>query len=347
MFPGVMLVQEIIDKERFDKERFNMRLFDKFRGKPLALATPDDDPDAKRLRAAQQGGDYESVASFLYGLTDYDAREFYIRELTEWPGRPPFFDRWVQAMPECSDAWLLRGAHSIHWAWEARTSTRAAQVSQDAWPIFAERLKGAWSDLDHASKLNAADPGPFAEKINCAIGLQLKKPVVNDCLKNARRRAPDLWEPHVRSLLYLTKKWHGSHEEMFSFAGKLSSTARVGSGLHTVVAVAHLERWLYAVDFDRDALADTYWEQPAVVTEIIRAYRQSLGASEYTATRASRWMRNFFAFALSQVQAFNEAATEFRHIGNRPPDWPWSVVGTGDALETFSQFRDHANKYAT
>lgn len=107
------------------------------------LETPDDDPQAKRLRAAQQKND--------------------------WKRRPPFFDAWVDASPNCSEAWLLRGAHGIQWAWEARSGASAQNVAEEAWPIFFERLKGAWSDLNHAIELNPADPTPFGQLIPCAM----------------------------------------------------------------------------------------------------------------------------------------------------------------------------------
>ena len=121
-----------------------MGLFDWFRrDNVLRLQTPDDDPHAKRLRMAQQKNDYATVADFFRTLSDPDAREFYVANLTQWPGRPAFFDHWVKAMPECAEAWLLRGAHGVQWAWEARTGARAsAQGGPSADPI---RRRRRWS----------------------------------------------------------------------------------------------------------------------------------------------------------------------------------------------------------
>jgi hypothetical protein len=321
-------------------------MFDWFRSKrSLSLQTPDDDPEARRLRLAQQRGDYQSVAAFFGKLTDPDAREFYVRELTQWPGRPPFFDNWVNAMPDCAEAWLLRAAHGIQWAWEARSGGRATQVAEEAWPMFFSRLEQAWSDLQRAIELNSRDSIPYAEQINCAIGLELEKSVVMNSLEDARQRAPEAWEPHVRTLFYLCRKWHGSHEEMFDFAHTTSRAAGIGSGLHALVAVAHIERWLYAAAFDRDHdYANNYWYEPGVRSDVREAYRKSLGAREFKPTRAARWQRSFFAFALTKAEAFTDAMREFNQIGNRPVDFPWHFFG--DPLAAYSQHRELARANA-
>jgi hypothetical protein len=319
-----------------------MGLFDWFRSSDrLQLESPDDDPDAKRLRLALRKCDFNTVAGFFRTFNDSDAREFYIRELTQWPGRPAFFDAWVQSLPTCAESWLLRGAHGIQWAWEARTGQRAENVAREQWPIFFERLEAAWADLERAIELNPTDASPYSERINCAIGLELEKKVVFDALDNARQRAVECWEPYVRTLFYLCKKWHGSHEEMFDFARKTSRAAQDGSGLHTLVAVAHIERWVYASAFDRNVeLARKYWQNDDVREEVREAYRSSLGSPNYIPKRATRWQRSFFAFALTKAGAFKEAMVEFDRIGNRPPDCPWYLLG--DPLQAFAKYRDVA-----
>jgi hypothetical protein len=307
----------------------------------VRLAKPDDDPAVQRLRAAQKTGDSATVERFFASLTEPDDREFYVQELTTWPGRPKFFDQWVSASPNCADAWLLRGSHGVQWAWEARTGGRAENVDQNAWQVFFARLQAAWSDLGQSARLNPLDATPHGEMIRCAVGLQLPLDKALPCLAAARERAPEPWEAHLRMLYYLCEKWHGSHEEMFDFARKTSADAFDGSGLPTLIAVAHTERWLYAKDFDRDKeLAAEYWCDPRVRSEILDAYRKSLGSRKHRSSRTSRWHRNFFAFALGKIKAGPEAAVEFQHIGNRPTEWPWHMFG--DPARVFVSVRDKA-----
>lgn len=304
------------------------------------LETPDDDPQAKRLRAAQQKNDWKTVQDYLTRLTDPDEREFYVEKLAEWKRRPPFFDAWVDASRNCSEAWLLRGAHGIQWAWEARSGTSAENVAEEAWPIFFERLKGAWSDLNHAIELNPADPTPFGQLIPCAMGLQLDKEIVFSCLRNTLERSVISWKAHSATLWYLCKKWHGSHEEMFDFARSVSDAAPEGSGVHALIPIAHHERWLYAMAFDENEqeFANSYFDEPEIRQEILDAYNRSLGSSTHRPNRATRHQSSFFALYLLRSHAFNQAQRELDRLGNLVPEYPWAQIG--DPVDRFIKAKE-------
>jgi hypothetical protein len=138
--------------------------------------------------------------------------------------------------------------------------------------VFLRRLESARKDVEHAILLNPSDPVPHSEMLTIARGMQLEKGLVLEHLEHARRLSPELWEPHVRTLFFLCEKWQGSHEEMFEFARSTSNSAVDGSGLHALIACAHIERWLYFDAFEGNrAEADQYWQQPNVKNEIIDA----------------------------------------------------------------------------
>jgi hypothetical protein len=292
------------------------------------LETPDDDPEARRMREAQKKDDWRTVQAFFSQLKNPDDREFYVAKLSNWKRRLDFFDIWVKASPKCSDAWLLRGAHGIHWAWEARTGAQADYVAEEAWAIFFERLKGAWNDLSTALDLNPADPTPYGQLIPCAMGLQLEKEVVFTCLNNSVSHSLLSWQAHSATLWYLCEKWHGSHDEMFDFARSVSASAPEGSGLHALIPIAHHERWLYAIGFDQDAeFADKYYNQPEVQRQIIDAYNKSLGSRTYKSTKLTRDQSSFFAVGLLRSQAFKQALFELERLDNRVPEYPWAQLG--------------------
>lgn len=309
------------------------------------LESPDDDPIAKRLRSAQQKNEWKTVQEFFHGLIDPGEREFYVEKLVDWKGRPNFFDRWVESSADCADAWLLRGAHGVQWAWEARTAASAENVAEDAWPIFFERLKQAWSDLNHAIQLNPADATPFGQLIPCAMGLQLEKEIVFSCLQNAIDRSSLSWKAHSATLWYLCKKWFGSHEEMFDFARQVSAAVPEGSGLHALIPIAHHERWVYALAFDQDSdFAGSYYDQPDVRQEILDAYHRSLGSRFHRTDRATRHQSSFFALGLLRTHAFPQALTELDRIGTQVPEFPW--VQLGDPVKKFTAAREIAKENA-
>jgi hypothetical protein len=319
-----------------------MGLLGKLFGSPAyRLESPDDDPVAKRLRLAQQKNDWKTVQEFFRGRTDLDEREFYVEQLSDWKRRPPFFDHWVESSAGCAEAWLVRGAHGVQWAWEARTGNQADDVPENAWPIFFERLKQAWSDLNHAIELNPADATPFGYLIRCAMGLQMEKEIVFGCLQNTLDRSVLSWRAHSATLWYLCKKWFGSHEEMFDFARTVSASAPEGSGLHALIPIAHHERWIYAIGFDQDAeFANQYFEQPEIKLDIVGAYRRSLGSRTHKTDRATRYQSSFFALSLLRTQAFREALTELDRLGNLIPEYPW--IQLGDPVEKFARAREIA-----
>jgi hypothetical protein len=316
-----------------------------FGGSKPRRESPDDDPDAKRLRIAQQKKDWKTVQEFFSRLTDLDDREFYVNQLTEWPRRPDFFDVWVDASPKCADAWLLRGTHGIKWAWEARSGAKAEQVADEAWPIFFERLKQSWMDLDRVSELNPADATPFGQKIPCAMGLQLDKKVVFDCLSNTLARSQHSWQAHSAVLFYICKKWYGSHEEMFEFARSVSNAMPEGSGMHALIPIAHHERWIYAVAFEQDMdLAEKYFDQPEIRDEILSAYNRSLGSPAHRPNKSTRNQSSFFALGLVRTQSFDQALFELNRLDDRVPEFPW--VQLGDPVERYSKAKEIASANA-
>lgn len=305
------------------------------------LESSDDDPVAKRLRLAQQKKDWKTLQEFFQGLKDPGEREFHVEKLSDWQGRPPFLDAWVVSSPGCAEAWLVRGAHGIQWAWEARSGARADDVAESAWPIFLERLRQAWSDLNRAIELNPADATPFGHLITCAMGLQLEKEVVYTLLRNTIDRSVISWKAHTAALWYLCEKWFGSHDEMFDFARSVSASAPEGSGLHALIPIAHHERWIYAAAFDQDqAFAENYFDQPEVRQEIVEAYRRSLGSSAHVTDRATRPQSSFFALALLRAESYPQSLAELERLGNVVPEFPWAQLG--DPVEKFTRAREIA-----
>jgi hypothetical protein len=298
--------------------------------------TPDDDPEAKRLRAAQKKNDWRTVQDFFGRLNDPNDREFYTAVLSDWKRRPDFFDIWVNASPKCAEAWLLRGAHGVRWAWEARSGAQAEQVAEEAWAIFFERLKQAWGDLNQAVELNPADPTPFGQLIPCAMGLQLEKEIVFKCLEHTLAREVISWQAHSAVLWFICKKWYGSHEEMFDFARSVSASAPDGHGVHALIPIAHHERWLYAAAFDHDEeLTGNYYEQPEVKRELVDAYNKSLGSNAHRPNKLTRWQSSFFAVGLLRSGAFRQALTELERLDNRVPEYPWAQLG--DPVDRFTK----------
>jgi hypothetical protein len=257
------------------------------------------DPDVERLRHALREQRWDHVAAGVEQWADPLDRNQVIEGLADWPGRPRFFDDWVAAEPKRALAHLLRGAHGVVWAWEARTGAQAKHVHEDAWPVFFKRLKGARKDLEQAIKLDAQEGAGFGPLLRVARGLQLGEEQARTWLEAARKRNPHDFQAHYQMVLFLCKKWNGTHKKMFAFARQTAEELMEHNLLHALIVSAHYERWLYAGAFERDAaVAEGYWQRPAVQQEIVQAYHRSLGAPRFQETKTAAGVRKTFVGAL-------------------------------------------------
>jgi hypothetical protein len=303
----------------------------------ITLVTPDDDPAAAAARRGLNRGDWREAEKLLASVREPAEREFFVGALSEFPDKPPGLDSWVAARPRDAAARLIRGSHGVNWAWEARTSGRAAQVTDEGWRLFFERLEAAWEDLYEAAKLDHDDASIYWRMIWAAVGLQLDEEVARGCFEAAVRCDPDHYNAHQAMLSYLCKKWHGSHDAMFQFARETFNRAAVGSRAHVVMAHAHIERWLYASHFDGDPDADGYWKRALVGAELVAAYEKSIGSPQHQVTRLTHDLRNYFAYVLTLVGEYKLARVEFQHVGNRPTKFPWIYLG--DPLDGYARCR--------
>lgn len=296
----------------------------------IRLIQPDDDPDAARIRQALQAGDWNSATSFYENLSLRD-REFYTHALGDWPGRPEFFDRWVNEQPQCPVPLLLRGYHSFKWAWEARTGAMAEDVSRSQADLFHERLWAAQADLQRSRELRGDDANCHWGLLAVGVGLSIPRSDAVVLFEDGIRHDPEHTGLHRSMARLLCKKWHGSHKEMFEFARQVSAAAPDGSLTQLVIPYAHTERWLYRAVFEDDAAADDYWDSGSVRREIIEAYERGIGSPAHQPSRLTREISNDFAFCFGCLQDRERLAVTLRSIDNRPTEFPWSFKSADPA----------------
>jgi hypothetical protein len=290
---------------------------------------------ARDLRRNLERGDWKPVQKFLEATRGWEQRDFYVGVFAEWKGRPPWLDAWCEGASGSAIPWLVRGAHGVRWAWEARGSSTAEKVQGSAWPAFFERLEGAEADLGKAAELDPADPTPWSWLITTAIGRQQETAVRRQRFEEARRRDPTCLSAHARLLNGLTWKWGGSHEEMFSFAREASAAAAQGSPLHSLVARAHVERWLaFGMEQHEEGLK-TYLRTPEAVRDVEQAWARSVGSARARPFLGGIGERNLFAFCFWQQKEPGKARRELQATRGIVTETPWGYAG--DPLTVFGE----------
>jgi hypothetical protein len=285
------------------------------------------DATALRLRAELAFGDYRATQRFLETCRNYEDRWFYIDALTVWPGRPRWLDSWVEKEMKSPIPWLVRGVHTIRWAWDAQGANKAGVVNENDKAIFIERLQKAEHDLQMAIWLDNEDPTPWAYLLKTGLGLQIRSKELELRFNEACQRDAEHRQAHALMLQTLCEKWGGLHQIMFDFARKTIAKASEGSSLHTIIADAHIERWLYHLLENDNAGAQAYFRGPGVGKEIAAAAIHSLYSINYKRTKLTSYYHNIFAFCFWLIGNDNLARREFQAIDKAVCEFPWCYLG--------------------
>ena len=279
---------------------------------------------AAALTAAGKG-DLAPYRMLLRQTADLDTRAVMAHEV----GRSADVDAvaaWVAGAPRDPDAQLTWGASLIEQAWLIRGA--GTNVAEAAIQGFRDRLAQAVAALRHAAAARPDDPTPWALQLICARGLAWDRQQTELVFGEAIRRDPECWLAHLNMLVYLTAKWHGSNEAMYEFARNASARAPQGSDLHTLVIVAHIERWvgLELIAGQRKA-AKTYVANPAVHNECVAAYERGLGSPSLRARTSTQLARNYAAAWFYLAKDKPRLRHEIMAVGNAFTESPWHFFG--------------------
>jgi hypothetical protein len=300
------------------------------------------DPDAHRFQAELAEGRWQEFHEFLQSVTDWEHRFFYVYELSNFDARPGWLDAWATERPDSALPYLFRGAHGVSWAWFARGSGWASTVGEDAWKVFHTRLVDAERDLRRAAAFDPTDPTPHARSIMAAVGLALGLPEIRRRFTEVTHRSRWHRQAHHSMLQALAAKWYGSHEQMFEFARAASAQAPEGDRVHSLVAAAHLERWLNLTRESADGLQRqrAYFRDPMVSQEIQKAAARCVRSPNFTASRLGVHDRNIFAMCFALMRDFPAQLEQMRLIGPMVTTFPWQFLG--DPGQSYQQHQRRA-----
>ena len=289
---------------------------------PAATPFPSDpalgSAPAIEARAAVLTGDFHRLRAAFAAATNWSEREVVLITIAALPDRPPAFDHWVEATGGDPLALLVRGAHTISWAWETRTGARAEQVGNEQFAVFWERLRMAESDLYAVTSAMPTDPLSWGQLLISGRGLQVPKTELALRLNEATRRGPDLYFAHEQYLQGICEKWSGSHRDMFDYARQAAERGGPRSPLCGLVAIAHLE-------MEIASRADFYFSGE-VSSELHEIATRSLepGFPDGAAGAAAR---NALAVALLRCRNLHAAQQQMVRLRGRLREFPWSYLG--------------------
>ncbi|MGC4809784.1 DUF4034 domain-containing protein [Micromonospora sp. DT228] len=303
----------------------------------LTVDPTERDPTARALREAAERRDWAAIRDLLTPVIDPDDHAFYVTAVAHSDGVQDWIGEWIEAEPRSTLPVLVRGARAIYWAWEARTSGRASQVSQDQFKEFWRRLRLAENCLDEVVDRDPDDTTARTFLVMSARGRQVDTDEANRRFGEVVTRHPWHRIAHEQMLQYRCRKWYGSHEEMFAFAREAVAKSPAGSALGHLVVVAHLEQWL-DLPVGED---DEYLDDDAIRAELNAAADHSVRHPDYRRRPGWASVHNTFAMGFSKVGDLRSAAGQFEVIGDQVTSWPWQYINNDPAIP-FVAWRDDA-----
>jgi hypothetical protein len=298
---------------------------------------------AAQIRDLLQIGAFDRAQGALETVTDPDDRAFVVEAAARWRGYPTWLDQWIKAMPESPGAFLIRGAHALHWAAEATAPASpagadgAGQSADDANSPVRKRLELAEANLKAAAKLGGADPTPAVFLIRSATLLGLGADEVHDRFEVVRNVAPHHHMAHSFVMQSLGPLHGGTHERMQSFVAEAVTLAPQGSELHTLVAEAHLERYLDLLVTEGEEASRAAMRAPGVLAALYVASAACFSAAEFRPRAATPRSRGYFAACFWLAGDHECARMHFDAIGPWVSEQPWASLG--EAVTTFNRAR--------
>ncbi|MFD8733985.1 hypothetical protein ACFV06_03580 [Streptomyces sp. NPDC059618] len=269
------------------------------------------------LVGAAEDGDWEAVKAALAPF-DPGRNHQVIAELGDLAGVENWIGKAVEEDKEHrATALLISGTRHVKWGWEARTTARAVDVTQDQWRVFHERLLIGEEQLLEAAELRPDWITPWRRLMTSARGMSLSSAVKETRLDAALRRDPLDLETHIEWVSQLQPRWGGEPGQALTFAREAIGRAPEGHRLGCVVAMAHIED---RVESERRGCL----ENPAIQEELSKAAEHSILHPAYV--RRPGWQHDFnlFAMALSLAGERHTAGRVFQELDGAYTGWPWT-----------------------
>lgn len=282
-----------------------MSFFSRILGRSTPPPTPRLDPTlnyvpARQAAAHARRGDWRSLRDVLEAETDPTARAHCITLAADVDGSEKTYAEWTSAEPKNPDAWLVSARRWMTRGSKIRGAARAQDVAEERWDPFHECVRRMEEDVLLAIELRGTDPLPWAYRLSAAMIFGDPLDVRIGLYEEGKKYAGTYGGFYSTAVYACTQKWGGAHDLMFRVAREaLKAAPPQGSTMGLPIALAHVERWLHYLAFEKNAnAAGAYFGTAAVQQELRRAAATSEGLTDPAATIAA----NMFGFCFWKMR---------------------------------------------
>lgn len=243
-----------------------------------------------------------------------------------------FLDSWCNKYPNSPFPFIARGKFYMGYAWRARGSGLAYNVSAKAEVLFHERIKKAEADFRKAYELDSTGAEVSTNLIKIAMAENWDRVKMEEQFQRAIKADPSYYQAYLAKLNYLMPKWHGSYEEMFSFARQAAAAAPKSTFIPMLLAVAYVERFTQLED-------KKYFTNIEIWNEMERTFKNL--TAEFPDSNIVHAMYGIIA---SYAEKLDLAKREFNLLKNFDQIIVTDFVGSFSLLHGFTEAYSKLNR---
>lgn len=215
------------------------------------------DATARELRASQAAfaNGYWRLSLFYWVLGDLEENE----SESDWQTRLGLLRRWFEGDPESITPRVTLAIALVHYAWAARGSGRAHEVTSEAWGLVVERLADADRILEAARSLPEKCPYWYSAWMVKAMLSQDSRERYDEIFAEAVRNFPSYAPFYFMKAWRLQERWYGAQGEWEDFAKE--SADRIGGETGDVL-YAQILWYIHDARFYANPIGETAAEWP-------------------------------------------------------------------------------------
>ncbi|HTF81883.1 MAG TPA: hypothetical protein VL947_09165 [Cytophagales bacterium] len=284
-------------------------------------------PKVQEFVQLLKSGDYQGLER-LYRNLDWAERSLIMRSIVLEEDYSKAFKKWHEKT-ETALSTLVWGTHHVFMAWQARSSKRASEVTDQQFVGFLTLLEQADTILNRSIALNPRDPEPYAQLIRVHMGLSSELELLESYFAQAIQLCPDHLSAHMHMVAAYNPKWLGSLELMYDFAEK--AAAKNSPLLLLPLQYAITEHHLY---YDMNEMPEAYEayytlpETKAMVQDSFKKYKEPQSGKALVPL-----LRSYFAYNLYRIgahQLAKEVLVKNNYYGTQ---LPWAYYGVNSSKE--------------
>lgn len=143
----------------------------------------------------------------------------------------PLVTQWRKTAPDSPAAAITAASLLLEQAWCFRGGGYASNVSEQAWPRFAEKVEAAAAILDSSRGQASLDPEFYAIKLEAMRMQGVERSEFDSVVAEASAREPAYQKIYSSAAQYLLPQWGGSYAQIGALARSAAKNSQSSEGM--------------------------------------------------------------------------------------------------------------------